>query len=321
MNIKNLPDPDQRSSTEIQSGIRDTRQRMNQTLDDLGQRLTPRSLLNTAMDWWDENSSAAAGKSRAKKTYRIVSQQVKKHPAPSLLIGTGLAWLFLNSEDDDETPPSSATMQGAKLNRPETGDAEPSTLDRIADKWGGAREAVSGSVDSVKDKAEGMMEGAGEWGDKAGELYTSGKQTAKDKFSGGVEMLRGAMDDYPLAMGAAFLALGALAGVVLPPTRREDAMLGAKSDEIVSEIKEKGGELVEQGKEKAAEMGDELLTKAREQGITTETVGEKLTQLTTGAGEAMRHAAEAVAGTIRDKTAEGPEPRADSPHGFGNNMS
>lgn len=302
MNMQNLPDSDQRSSSEIQSGIRDTRQRMDATLDELGQRLTPRSLLNSAMDWWDENSAGATGKSRVQKTYHLVSHQVKKHPAPSLLIGAGLAWLFLNSDDDDETAPSTApATPRSKVSQPAGDDQEPSTFDRIADKVGDAKEAVSGAFDSVKNKTDELLEGAADVGGKAQELYTSGKQTVKTKVHGGVEQLRDAMDDYPLAMGAAFLALGALAGVILPPTRREDSLLGSKSDDIVSEIKAKGEELLEQGKEKASEVGDELLAKARDQGITAETVGEKLTELTASAGEAVRNAAVAVATSLHDE--------------------
>ncbi len=312
MNIQDLPDSAPRSSDEIQSGIRDTRQRMDQTLDELGQRLTPRSLLNSAMDWWDDNSSNIAGKSRVEKTYRMVSQQVKKHPAPSLLIGAGLVWLFLNSDEEDSHPASSLDLDPASSRDRHFSQADPtdgapdgdSLNDKMAHKAGEAGAAVSGAVDSLKQKTHELIEGASGVGGKARELYTSGQQTVKDKLGSGIEQLRDAMDDYPLAVGAAFLALGALAGVVLPPTRREDSLLGQKSDEIVGEIKEKGENLLEQGKEKASELGDDLMEKAREHGITAESVGEKLSGLTAQAGEAVRQATGEVATTLQGEPSE-----------------
>lgn len=300
MNNQEFSEDAPRSSTEIEGGIRDTRKRMDATLDELSQRLTPRSLLNSAMDWWDENSSDIAGKSRVEKTYRLVAHQVKKHPAPSLLIGAGLAWLFLNSEEENTTH---STVKASRLpqgDSPKADGVADNTVDKIKEKVGEAKEALSGAVDTIKQKTHGLRDEAGEVKDKAIELYENGQRTVKNKLNDGMEQLRDAMDDYPLAIGAAFIALGALAGVILPPTRREDSLLGTKSDALVGEIKEKGEDLLEQGKEKASELGGELLEQAKEQGITAETVCAKLSDLTTKAGEAVRHVAEEVTTSFKE---------------------
>src|SRR5690349_14160656 len=102
MNRSDLQNEAHRSSGEIQEEIQDTRKRMDSTLDELSNRLTPRSLINNFMDWWEEHNAGAAGKSGMQKTFKMVSAQVKQNPAPSLLIGAGLVWLFLKSEDDNE---------------------------------------------------------------------------------------------------------------------------------------------------------------------------------------------------------------------------
>ena len=57
--------------------------------------------------------------------------------------------------------------------------------------------------------------------------------------------------DTPLAVGLSFAALGALVGVLLPHTRREDQLLGERSDQVVEAAKEKGQELLERGKDVA----------------------------------------------------------------------
>ncbi|MES2466398.1 MAG: DUF3618 domain-containing protein [Verrucomicrobiota bacterium] len=300
MNNQEISGDAPRSSTEIEGGIRDTRKRMDETLDELSQRLTPRSLLNSAMDWWDENSSDIVGKSRVQKTYRMVAHQAKKHPAPTLLIGAGLAWLFLNSEDESTAQSPVRASRLPQADKPKEDGITDNAVDKMKEKVGEAKEALSGAFDSIKQKAQGLRDEAEEVKDKAAELYESGQRTVKNKLNDGMEQLRDAMDDYPLAIGAAFLALGALAGVMLPPTRREDSLLGAKSDELVGEIKEKGEELLEQGKEKATELGGELLGQAKEQGITAESVGANLSDLTTKAGEAVRHVAEEVTTSLKE---------------------
>ena len=47
------------------------------------------------------------------------------------------------------------------------------------------------------------------------------------------------MEEYPLAVGVGFAALGALIGVLLPRTRQEDELLGEQSDELVRQRKRK----------------------------------------------------------------------------------
>ena len=53
MTNQELHDQESRSSTEIESDIRQTRGRMDATLDELNDRLSARSLLNSALDWWE----------------------------------------------------------------------------------------------------------------------------------------------------------------------------------------------------------------------------------------------------------------------------
>lgn len=80
-----------RSSTEIESEIRQTRSRLDATLDEIANRLTARSIYQSASDWWNaEDQGSAALRSAAKTVY----QQMKTYPAPALLIGGGLAWLI-----------------------------------------------------------------------------------------------------------------------------------------------------------------------------------------------------------------------------------
>ena len=60
MTNEELHDQEHRSSTEIESDIRQTRGRMDATLDELGDRLSARSLLNSALDWWESRGVGAS---------------------------------------------------------------------------------------------------------------------------------------------------------------------------------------------------------------------------------------------------------------------
>jgi hypothetical protein len=56
MTNQELHEQESRSSPEIESDIRQTRGRMDATLDELSDRLSARSLLNSALDWWGTNN-------------------------------------------------------------------------------------------------------------------------------------------------------------------------------------------------------------------------------------------------------------------------
>ena len=56
MTNQELHDQESRSSTEIESDIRQTRGRMDATLDELNDRLSARSLLNSALDWCESRA-------------------------------------------------------------------------------------------------------------------------------------------------------------------------------------------------------------------------------------------------------------------------
>ena len=102
------------------------------------------------------------------------------------------------------------------------------------------------------------------------------------------------MKEYPLAVGIGFAALGALIGVLLPGTRREDELLGEQSDKLVKATKEKGEELLQRGKVVAQRVTESAVEEARQQGLTPETVGEEISEFAGKVGEVVQKAKEEV---------------------------
>ena len=105
MTNEDLHNKEPRSSTEIESDIRQTRGRMDATLDELSDRMSARSLLNSALDWWESRNADAPGRNATSDAYQTVARRVKENPLPSLLIGFGLVWMITEAttKDDEET--------------------------------------------------------------------------------------------------------------------------------------------------------------------------------------------------------------------------
>lgn len=329
---------DPRSSDQIRSEIRRTRGRMDETLDELGDRLTLRSIVNTALDWYENRDSGSsqgiassvissgtvkrkvksAATSAGKSTARTLSHTIKEHPMPSALVGAGLAWMIVEalSDDDDsiyieevdlEYAPVGYTSTGlvGEVDFEDTGELhsdEPGMMDKAREKAEHAKDAVTGAVGTAKDKlsdaayaarrakmraAERARSGYGRGRTMGRDMsrrmhhgYESGMERMHHGYETGVERFERASHESPLAVGLGFAALGALVGLLLPRTRREDELIGERRDELVHTMKEKGEELVQKGREMGAELADTARAEAAKHGITAESLGQAASAVT-----------------------------------------
>ena len=144
-------------------------------------------------------------------------------------------------------------------------------------KLGEAKEAVSGVAGTVKEKVAAMSESASQTAEDLGrgaqDVYRArpldcdeGWPQHRAWISFDTEQVENAMEEYPLAVGVGFAALGALIGVLLPGTRREDELLGEHSDQLVKATKEKGEELLQRGKAVAQRVTESAVEEARAAG-------------------------------------------------------
>ncbi len=306
---------DHRSSAEIQADIRQTRGRMDATLDEIGNRLTARSLLNSALDWWDSPRDGNQGSAAARSAVKAAARQVRHHPMPSLLIGSGIAWLISESMDHDDdrrlTGGYDPDPARARFGPDATETKGPGMMDK-------AKEGAAGAVDTAKDKLSDMSEGLhhqadhmNEWAhgtyDRSRSAAQKLKRDLKDGYHRSAVKIEDAVEEYPLAVGVAFAALGALAGLAIPRTRREDELLGDRSDHLFDAAKEKGSELLESGKAVGARVVETIKEEAAEQGLTGDAIGEKLAQLADKSGEVVKKAKEEAVHAAED---EGIKPQA-----------
>jgi hypothetical protein len=128
--------------------------------------------------------------------------------------------------------------------------------------------------------------------------------------------LAGAIAERPLAVGAAALAIGLLAGVALPATRREDELLGDGRDDLLDSAREAGRDALEQGKEVALNAVERVKESVREQELAPEQLVEKARHVARDAAESLRDAERQVVQGLGGGT-PATAPLAEPPPGLG----
>jgi ElaB/YqjD/DUF883 family membrane-anchored ribosome-binding protein len=117
------------------------------------------------------------------------------------------------------------------------------------------------------------------------------------------------VEDRPLAVGAASLAIGLLAGLALPATRREDELLGDTRDELLESAREAGHEALDRGKEVARDAVERVKQSVREQELTPEQLAEKARHVARDAAESLRDAEREVVEGLGGSAEPGTPPR------------
>jgi len=289
-----------RDSERIRSEINRTRSNMDETFAALDAKLTPSQIGLEVWNLFKGGSSAGAS-----KLWRIA----KEHPMPAAVIGLGLGWLLVESSKEDEDRASyrlrgeysdygygRPTYAGAAGTRAYS-SYQPSydydeydeegrlaaAKDKVKDVAESAKDAVSGAAHKVGDAASSAKEHALDLGHRAKERASDLKYRAKDravalKGQAGYKTRQAKlgfwqkMEENPLMVGAATLALGVIAGLSLPSTRKEDELMGETRDRLFDEVKETGQEVLEKGKHVAEAVADKVKTEVQGQGLSPESV-------------------------------------------------
>ncbi|PAY16208.1 hypothetical protein CKO51_27950 [Rhodopirellula sp. SM50] len=100
-----------------------------------------------------------------------------------------------------------------------------------------------------------------------------------------------AHDETPLALGLGVLALGAIAGALIPRTRREDEWMGEQSDAMMREAQRQAERAVDRGQEAVENTVEAAKQSAQSQGLTGDSLAERATRVVEKASESIRDAA------------------------------
>jgi len=84
----------------------------------------------------------------------------------------------------------------------------------------------------------------------------SGATPDSGQVKDGAQQAVGVAQENPIGLAVGALAVGFVAGMLIPSTRVEDEKLGPKADEIKQQAKDTGQEAIEKGKQAAADAAD-----------------------------------------------------------------
>lgn len=223
-------------SEDIEREIGETRARMSQNIDELGDRLSPDNLKHEAKSAIRHVAQDAVSNvgEQARRTGSRLVDVIRENPLPVIAVGAGVTWLL--------TQRSKSDVSGNRMARFSYTGAER----RQGDGWQqgsgikGRADELASDVGELKTRAQ---ERAGELGGQAR------RQTQRVKTN-----LEHAANENPLIVAIGATIMGLALGLLLPGTERENEMMGPARDQLMDRA-EKTAERV---KDAAAEAGREV---------------------------------------------------------------
>lgn len=172
--------------------------------------------------------------------------------------------------------------------RAEMGDTV-EALGYKADVKSRAKENVQEKVDSVKDKISGAKDSiVGTTQSAAGSVSDATPDAGQVKQ--GAKKAYGMAQENPLGLAAGALAVGFLAGMLIPETKVEHEKLGPVADQVKDQVRETGQEALEHGKQVAQEAAQAAKDTVQESGQ------QHAEELKDSAQESARYTRESVSG-------------------------
>jgi len=139
-------------------------------------------------------------------------------------------------------------------------------MSETVDALGYKTDVKARAKDSIQDKKESVMGVAS----SAKERLVGAGQTVGDATPDSEQVKRQARraksvaQENPLGLAVGAVAVGFLAGMLIPSTRVEDEKMGSLSDDVIERAKETGQEALERGKQVAQDAAETAKDSGRE---------------------------------------------------------
>jgi len=240
-----------KSPEDIEREIEETRNRMSQNIDELGDRLSPQNLKHeakSAIKSAAQDAVSNVGEQARRTGYRLVDV-IRENPLPVIAVGAGVTWLL--------TQRSSSDISGNRMARYAYTGAD-RRQGEGRQSGSGVKGRVGGAVSDVKDKVSDAASGLAE---RASE-FASGTQERIGEFGGQARRqtmrvktnLEHVAEENPLTVAIGAAIVGMAIGLLLPGTDRENELMGTTRDELV----DRAGKTAERVKDAAVEAGREV---------------------------------------------------------------
>lgn len=224
----------QKDPAELEREIDQKRAEIGDIVHALENKLSPGELIDTALGYV---------KGGGGEFFSNLCNTAKANPVPTVLTSIGLIWL----------------MAGQNRQPPAYTSTVPSLTDKLSSKASGLKQQGNDLRDKTSQMGHDMSASLAEARHRVSD---TSRQTA-DKLRQQSERARGGfnhlLNEQPLALGAIGIALGALLAASVPPTRREDELLGQASDSMTDNLRHKA----EEGYRKVTDMGQEVASEVK----------------------------------------------------------
>jgi hypothetical protein len=227
----------EREPADIEREIAETRQAIDSTVGELGQRLAPSQLMDDARNYVKET---------AVRGVNSMWTRMSDNAVPLGLIGSGVVWMMASRRSHQGEAYSSgyssgySSEQGYRFYDEQTPSLRERAGEAAASGAERARELAASSAERAREVGHGLRERGAELGESAQQQMHRARQ--------GFDTMRA---EQPLLLGIAALACGALLGGLIPTTRREDRLVGEVRDQVVGAARELGAEKVQEVREAA----------------------------------------------------------------------
>ncbi|UUD64644.1 DUF3618 domain-containing protein [Pseudomonas seleniipraecipitans] len=230
------------------------RQSIGNIVDSLENRFSPGQLIDQALSYTKGNGG---------QFFQNLGTALKNNPVPTALTGVGLAWLAMNQNKPfNPGSPSSGPGLGEKIG---------SALNQVTGAFSHAGDKLHSAADSAKAKGQRVMGEASNLTHRtASSLDASSSRLSDTAHDASYQLntqasqlkaqLNHTMKEQPLVVAAIGMALGAVIGAALPPSRSENKLFGETRDEAVSKAKSMGAEVYSSVKENVKQPGNAVET-------------------------------------------------------------
>jgi hypothetical protein len=118
----------------------------------LNQRLSPRSLINEVLSWLESHGGSQPGGGSSdslKRGYQTVVRQIKENPMPALIMGAGITWMILGTENDEVSDVRRRSVRGydepPEPLSPSESESDSGIASPVKEKVRASHEALSGA--------------------------------------------------------------------------------------------------------------------------------------------------------------------------------
>jgi len=273
----------EKSPEEIEREIEETRNRMSQNIDELGDRLSPDHLKHEAKSAIRNAAQGAVSNvgEQARRTGNRLVDVIRENPLPVIAVGAGVTWLLRQRSNSNMsgnrmarysyTGPDRRQYEGGQYEgRYREGRQFEGVGGQFEDRSSGRgiKDRVGGAVSGVKDK---MSETAGGIADKASEL-ASGTQERIGELGGQARRqtervrtnLQHVSQENPLVVAIGATVIGLALGLILPGTDRENELMGTTRDELVDRAQNTAERVKDAASDAVGEVKDAVKTEVSE---------------------------------------------------------